>query len=44
MAEDVSAQTCLLRFCLQDNRIDGGFFDYAQNDMLCNNHWRKLSS
>ena len=33
-AEDASAQMCLLCFCLQDNRKDGRFFDYAQNDML----------
>ena len=24
-------------------RVDGRFFDSAQNDMLCNNHWRNLS-
>ena len=38
MTEDVSAQMRLLHFCLRDNRIDGGFFDSAQNDMLSNNH------
>ena len=26
-----------------DSRTDGRFFDFAQNDMLCNNHWRNLS-
>ena len=36
-AEDASAQMCLLCFCLQDNRKDGRFFDYAQNDMLFDN-------
>ena len=42
-ADDVTAQMRLLRFCLKDNRTDGRFFDFAQNDMLCNNHWRNLS-
>ena len=37
-ADDVTAQMRLLRFCLKDNRTDGRFFDFAQNDMLCNNH------
>ncbi len=32
MVDDVSAQMCLLRFCLKDNRIDGRFFESAQND------------
>ena len=36
-AEDASAQMCLLCFYLQDNRKEGRFFDYAQNDMLFDN-------
>ncbi len=43
-ADDVSAQMCLRRFCLEDNRTDGRFFDFAQNDMLCNIHRRNLSA
>ena len=42
-ANDVSAQMCLPRFCLKDNRTDGRFFDCAQNDMLCNQHPRDTS-
>ena len=42
-ADDVSAQMCFLCYCVKDNRIDGGFFDCAQNDMLRNNGWRNLS-
>ncbi len=41
-ADDVSAQMRLLRSSVRDNREDGRFFDFAQNDMLCNNHWRDL--
>ena len=45
MAEDVSAQMCLPGWCsVTDKREDGRFFDYAQNDMLCNCHWRNLSA
>ena len=42
-ADDVSAQMCLPRFGVKANRVDGRFFDFAQNDMPCNNHWRNLS-
>ena len=30
-------------FGVKDNRTDGRFFAFAQNDMLCNQHWRNLS-
>ena len=40
MADDVSAQMCLLRFCLKDKRLDGRFFDSAQNDTLADSQVR----
>ena len=30
-------------FGVKDNRTDGRFFGFAQNDMSCNHHWRNLS-
>ena len=39
-----SPRKCVYRvFGVKDNRVDGRFFDFAQNDMLCNHHWRNLS-
>ena len=42
MVDDVSAQMCLLRFCLKDNRIDGRFFDSAQNDGKADSRTRRF--
>ena len=39
-----SPRKCVYRvFGVKDKREDGRFFDCAQNDMSCNNHWRNLS-
>jgi hypothetical protein len=42
MVDDVSAQMCLLRFCLKDNRTGGRFFDSAQNDVLADSRTRRF--
>ena len=41
----MSPRKCVYRvFGVKDNRTDGRFFAFAQNDMFCNIHRRNLSA